>query len=155
MASEFKRSSLPVLAALLLGAGAAGLAGCGSMSGLETRARILSEPPCTDFFFPIYFARRSAELTKAAQGVIDNAGGHAKGCTIAKVEVIGLADYRRPSGDTLALSRERAHGVAAALTAAGFPAPVFQLSPLGEAGERLADAKTPRRRADVFVRFGR
>ena len=137
MASEFKRNRLPargLIAALLIAAGAASLAGCGSMSGLETRARILSEPPCTDFFFPIYFARRSAELTKAAQGVVANAGGHAKGCTIAKVEVIGLADYRRPSADGLALSRERARLLDEALKGAGLPSPSYQLSALGDAG---------------------
>ena len=130
------------------------LGACGPVSGLETQARILTQPSCSDFFFPIYFAGGSAAVNAAAKRVMASAGLRSKGCRVEEVKVVGL-----PGPDTadpqLALSRERAHGVAAALTAAGFPAPVFQLSPLGEAGERLADAKTPRRRADVFVRFGR
>jgi len=157
VAFEFKRSGLSaqgLLAALLIAIGSAGLSGCGSMSGLETRARILSEPPCTDFFFPIYFARRSAELTKAAQGVIANAGGHAKGCTIAQVQVIGLADYRRPANDALALSRDRARRLDDALRAAGLPDPTYQLSPLGDAAPAPRPTIGPEpRRADVFIRF--
>ena len=53
------------LPALLLASG--GLAGCGSVSGLETQARILSQPSCSDFFFPIYFGGRSTEVSGAAK----------------------------------------------------------------------------------------
>ncbi len=142
--------------ALVAFAAATVLAGCGSVSGLETRARILSEPPCTDFFFPIYFADRSSALSKPAVKVVDNAGRHASGCTVASVEVIGLADYKGSTGDNLVLSRERAQHVAEALQRAGLPAPVFHLTALGETGSAANGTAVPlRRRADVFIRFAR
>jgi len=141
-------------ALIVLGAGAGLLAGCGSMSGLETRARILSEPPCTDFFFPIYFADRSVALSKAAEGVIVNAGKHAQGCQISQVQVQGLADFSGTKQDNLDLSRQRARNVAAALAKAGLPPATFQLDALGDsrAPNEKPDAAV-RRRADVFIRF--
>jgi outer membrane protein OmpA-like peptidoglycan-associated protein len=131
---------------------AACLAGCAQVSGLETRARILSEPPCTDFFFPIYFAAGSAELSRPAQKVVANAGRHVADCTVAQVEVVGLADYKGPAVANLALSRRRAERVAGALTQAGRPARVFHLSARGEGAGGGAPL---RRRADVFIRFQR
>jgi outer membrane protein OmpA-like peptidoglycan-associated protein len=120
------------------------------MSGLETQARILSEPPCTDFFFPLYFGSRLADITTAAKRVIGNAGRHAQGCSGPKVEVVGLADPQ--GGEGSALSRERALHVAEALQAAGLPQPSFQPNPLGPNAPELS---VDRRRADVFVRFAR
>ena len=118
--------------------------------GSETGARILSEPPCTDFFFPIYFGSRSAEVTPAAQRVIRNAGRHAQGCSGPRVEVVGLADPQSEAGS--ALSRERALHMAQALQAAGLPQPSFQPNPLGPDAPVLT---VERRRADVFIRFAR
>jgi outer membrane protein OmpA-like peptidoglycan-associated protein len=126
------------------------LAGCGQVSGLETQARVLAEPPCTDFFFPIYFGSRSADITAAARRVIVNAGGHARGCPEARVEVVGLADPQGQAGS--ALSKERGGHVAEALQAAGLPAPGFQLSPLGP---NAPESAVEPRRADVFIRFQR
>jgi outer membrane protein OmpA-like peptidoglycan-associated protein len=123
------------------------LAGCGPVSGLETRARILSEPPCTDFFFPIYFGARSVQLTPAAARVIRNAGHHAEGCQGPRVEVVGLADPGQPAGS--AVSHQRAQRLAEALQAAGLPRATFQANPLGA----NAPAGPDRRRADVFIRF--
>jgi outer membrane protein OmpA-like peptidoglycan-associated protein len=147
------RLKLVATAALALSA-AALMAGCGSMSGLETRARILAEPPCTDFFFPIYFADRSADLSRAAQGVIANAGQHAQGCQIAEVRVLGLADVDGVAQDRLDLSRRRARQVAAALAKAGLPKPSFQLDAIGDARLPAGQKDAPlRRRADVFIKF--
>jgi outer membrane protein OmpA-like peptidoglycan-associated protein len=139
----------------VLAVAAAGLlVGCGSMSGLETRARILSEPPCTDFFFPIYFSDRSAALSKAADGVIANAGKHAQGCEIAEVRVLGLADFNGGAQDNLDLSRQRARNVAAALATAGLPKAKFQLDAIGDAPLPSGQKDAPlRRRADVFIKF--
>ncbi len=131
-----------------LAAAGAVLAGCGQVSGLETGARILSEPPCTDFFFPIYFGSRSADVTPAAQRVIRNAGRHAQGCSGPHVEVVGLADPQGEAGS--ALSRERAQHMAQALQAAGLPQPSFQSNPLGPDAPELS---VERRRADVYIRF--
>ncbi|MDB5458358.1 MAG: OmpA/MotB domain protein [Caulobacteraceae bacterium] len=135
---------------------AAALAGCAQVSGLGSRAQIATTPRCTDFFFAVYFADRSADLTKPAQAVIANAGSHAAGCPAASVEVVGLADYRGPAEPNLELSRARAERVAAALAKGGLPGPSFKLSAVGEAGALAGDAAKPlRRRADVYVRFAR
>jgi outer membrane protein OmpA-like peptidoglycan-associated protein len=127
------------------------LGGCGA----ATRLQIASAPRCTDFFFPIYFADRSAELTPAAAKVITNAGAHSAGCKPASVEVVGLADYKGPAESNFELSRQRAERVAAALAAAGLPEPSFKISAIGEAGAYKADGtpKPLRRRADVTIHF--
>jgi outer membrane protein OmpA-like peptidoglycan-associated protein len=149
-------SKLSKHAVFTLVAAAAALAGCSQMSGLETRARILAEPPCTDFFFPIYFADRSSDLSKSAQGVIDNAGKHAQGCTVTQVQVTGLADFQGTQADNLDLSRRRARNVAQALAKVGLPRPAFQLDALGDAGATAGGTPVPlRRRADVYIRFQR
>src|SRR5215469_9008170 len=100
------------------------LAGCGPVSGLETEARILAEPACTDFFFPIYFGSRSAEVTAAAERVIRSAGRHAQDCRGTKVEVEGLPDPQGAEGSDL--SRQRARHLADALRAASLPPAAFQ-----------------------------
>jgi hypothetical protein len=123
-----------------------GLAACGSVSGLETQARILASPPCTDFFFPVYFAGGSAELGAAAGRVIRNAGQQAQGCQGPKVEVVGLPD---PGAGGAGLPRERARRLAEALQGSGLPAPVFQADALGGAARPAPE----RRRVDVYIRF--
>jgi outer membrane protein OmpA-like peptidoglycan-associated protein len=130
-----------------LAAAGAVLAGCGPVSGLETEARILAEPPCTDFFFPIYFGSRSADVTPAAQRVVRSAGRHAQDCRGAKVDVVGLPDPGAAAGSDL--SRQRARRLAEAVQAAGLPAAAFQANPLGPD----APSTIERRRADVYVRF--
>jgi outer membrane protein OmpA-like peptidoglycan-associated protein len=125
------------------------LAGCGSVSGLETEARILAEPTCTDFFFPIYFGSRSAEITAAAGRVIRSAGRHAQDCQGTKVEVVGLPDPQGAAGSDL--SRQRGRHLSEALQAAGLPSAAFQPNPLGPG----APPPLERRRADVFIRFQR
>ena len=130
-----------------LAAAGAVLAGCGPVSGLETEARVLAEPACTDFFFPIYFGGRSAEVTPAAARVIRSAGRHAQDCRGIKVEVVGLPDPQGAAGSELA--RQRARHLADALLAAGLPAAGFQANPLGPD----APPTLERRRADVFIRF--
>jgi outer membrane protein OmpA-like peptidoglycan-associated protein len=133
-------------AAALAAAGVV-LAGCGPVSGLETEARILAEPTCTDFFFPIYFGGRSAEVTPAAARVIRSAGRHAQDCQGTKVEVVGLPDPQGAAGSEL--SRQRARRLAEALQAAALPAVTFQANPLGPD----APSTIERCRADVFIRF--
>jgi len=78
-----------------------------------------------------------------------------RGCRIVEVKVVGLPDPKAPAGPPLALAHDRAMRVVEILKTAGFPDPVFQLSPLGEAGANLPDAQLPRRRVDVYVRFAR
>jgi peptidoglycan-associated lipoprotein len=127
------------------------LSGCGA----ATRLQIASAPRCTDFFFPVYFADRSAELTPQAAKVIAKAGDHSAGCKPASVKVVGLADYKGPAEPNFELSRRRAEQMAAALVKAGLPEPTFQISAIGEAGAYKEDGtpKPLRRRADVTIRF--
>ena len=154
MALLTKRIARALPALLLAALAPLALGACASVSGLETRARILSQPPCTDFFFPLYFARGASGLTKQARAVVDNAGLHAReGCMIAQVQVIGLADWRGPPDDRLTLSRARARSVAQALDAAGLTGATFQVSPLGNAAVADPAPADRRRRADVFIRF--
>jgi hypothetical protein len=131
----------------------AGLAGCGTASGLETQARILAQPSCSDFFFPVFFKDKSSDVPAAARRVAGSAGLRSRGCRIDQVKVVGLPDYKVPGGPAPALARDRAMKVAEMLKADGFPDPIFQLSPLGAAGTNLAENNVPRRRADVYVRF--
>lgn len=90
------------------------LSGCAGTSAMVTRVRINSTPRCSDFVFPVYFAGRSAELTPAAVQVINKAGAHIAGCTVSRVEVLGLAGFRDPAPGALELPRLRAERVAAA-----------------------------------------
>ena len=143
------RQARGAAAALIL---AMALGGCG---GAATRLQIASAPRCADFFFPIYFAGNSAELTPAAAKVVANAGAHSAGCKVASVEVLGLADYKGPAQPNLELSRQRAERVAGALVKAGLPEPTFRISAIGEAGAYKDDStpKPLRRRDDVTIRF--
>ena len=135
---------------------AGALAGCAQMSGLGSRAQISTTPRCTDFLFSVYFADRSADLTRPAKAVVANAGRHAAGCPIASVEVVGLADYRGQADANLELSRQRAQHVAEALAGAGLPAPSFKLNAVGETGAIAPEGAKPlRRRADIYIRFVR
>jgi outer membrane protein OmpA-like peptidoglycan-associated protein len=140
-----------VLTAAMLG----GLTACAQVSGLETRTRISSEPPCTDFFFPIYFSTKSALVSVPARKVINNAGRHARDCTVTEVEVTGLADFRGAALANLDLSRQRSLAVERALEAAGLPPARFHVSALGEDGAVTPSGQPAplRRRADVFIRF--
>lgn len=145
------RAGAMVAAALVAGA----LAACSSVSGLETEARVLAQPACSDFFFPIYFKDREAGVPAAARRVIGASGQRSRGCRIVEVKVVGLPDPKAPAGAGLALAHDRSVQVVEALTGAGFPAPVFQLSALGDVAANAPEAALPRRRADVYVRFSR
>jgi outer membrane protein OmpA-like peptidoglycan-associated protein len=87
--------------------------------------------------------------------VVASAGQRSRGCRIQEVKVVGLPDHHASGDAKLALARERAAHVAETLKAAGFPEPVFQLNPLGDAAASQPAAALPRRRADVYVRFSR
>jgi peptidoglycan-associated lipoprotein len=130
------------------------LAGCVQMPGMGQRAQVASAPRCTDYFFSVYFAEKSAALTKQAQRVVTVAGKHVQGCTVAKVQVVGLADYHGPAEPNMELSRQRAQRVSEALVQAGLPEPAFRLRAVGEDGAIAPDgAKPMRRRTDVFITF--
>jgi outer membrane protein OmpA-like peptidoglycan-associated protein len=115
----------------------------------------LAPPPvaCADFSFPIYFETGSEALTGVARQEIGYAAERVKGCKLGPVAVIGLADADGPARRNLALSRRRAAVTAAALAAAGLPAPTFDIEAFGEQGAVTPDGKAPlRRRTDVVIR---
>jgi outer membrane protein OmpA-like peptidoglycan-associated protein len=136
---------------------AAALVGCGHVSALETRARVASEPGCTDFFFPLVFAKRAVTLSAAEQGVVLHAARHAQRCPVERVEMLGLADPNAAVGTPsaapeLELSRRRAAEAARVLVSAGLPAPRISLNAY-DAEVAPSSATAQRRRADVYVYF--
>lgn len=134
-------------------AGAVGLAGCG-VTGFMDRSAVVTEPsPCVAKRFEVYFADSEARLTEPARQAIGMAAAQLQGCDIRKVQVLGLADARGGATANLSLSERRARAVAEALTAAGWPAPVFEVEAVGDAGAVTdAGVREPmRRRTEVLV----
>ncbi len=133
-----------------------GLAGCSLTEGMfKHRSDLVAEPgPCVSRRFEVYFADGEARLTETARQVIGMTATQLQGCDIRRVQVLGLADAH---GGTPAvnqtLSERRALTVADALTAAGWPAPTFDVSAAGDAGATTGSgAREPmRRRTEVVV----
>ena len=132
---------------------AVGLSGCG-MSRFMDRSAVVSEPEvCTARRFEVYFADSEARLTESARQAIGMAATQLQGCEIRRVQVIGLADARGGASANQDLSERRARAVAEAFTAAGWPAPAFDLDAVGDAGAVTdSGAREPmRRRTEVLV----
>jgi outer membrane protein OmpA-like peptidoglycan-associated protein len=135
------------LAAVLLLAG-----GCTTIQ--TARARLVKpQPHCVDQTVQIYFEPESAELTREARMVIDQAAAGAAPCRVAGIDVVGLADAQGAPDANMELSRKRADAVAAALAANGLPPAAFKVGAAGQAGAVTADGKAAplRRRADVTL----
>lgn len=133
------------------------VAGCAEAPSRPKPIAAAPTPVCSDFNYPIYFEKGSDELTSQAKVVLASGMKEVRGCTVSKVEVLGLADADGPANRNLALSRRRAANVAKALEGFGLPAPVFDIEALGETG-----ATTPggsplplRRRAEVIIHVGK
>jgi outer membrane protein OmpA-like peptidoglycan-associated protein len=132
---------------------AVGLSGCGVTRFME-RSAVVTEPThCTTKRFEVYFADSEARLTEPARQAIGMAAAQLQGCDIRKVQVLGLADARGGATANLSLSERRAQAVAEALTAAGWPAPAFELEAAGDEGAVTdAGVREPmRRRTEVLV----
>ena len=135
-------------------AAAAGLSGC---AGAD-RAQLVRVPErCVDQTVQIYFEPWSAELTQEGRLVIDTAARNMRGCRVAAVDVLGLADAEGAPGPNLELSKKRAEAVSQALAAAGLPAAEFRVAAAGQAGAVTPQgAAAPlRRRVDVTLRVAR
>lgn len=140
---------------IILGAAtlAVSLSGCANM-GSPSRDELVSTPnPCAARRFDIYFAENADTLTDAARTAIGLTATQLQGCQIRSVQVLGLADATGAAAQNQSLSERRALAVAEALTAAGWPAPAFQLAAAGDAGAvTAAGAEEPlRRRTEVLV----
>ncbi|HVL41449.1 MAG TPA: OmpA family protein, partial [Brevundimonas sp.] len=137
---------------VLLGLTAVVAAGCAA-PGFRNRSDLVVEPSaCTEKRFEVYFADSEARLTEPARQAIGLTAAQLQGCEIRKVQVLGLADARGGAAANLSLSERRAVAVAEALTAAGWPAPVFDVEAAGDAGA-VADSgvrEPMRRRTEVL-----
>lgn len=138
------------IAALMV---AVGVSGCGVTRFMD-RSEVVAEPSaCTEKRFEVYFADSQARLTEPARQAIGMAAAQLQGCDIRKVQVLGLSDARGGATANLSLSERRAQAVAEALTAAGWPAPAFDVSAAGDEGAVTdSGAREPmRRRTEVLV----
>lgn len=129
------------------------VAGCGLTRGVDRHELVAEPTACAAQRFEVYFAEGEAQLTNAALQAIGLTATQLQGCDIRRVQVIGLAD---PSGGVdanLDLSERRALAVTEALTAAGWPAPAFEIGAAGESGATTpGGAVQPmRRRTEVLV----
>lgn len=140
---------------LMLGAAAMAVAvsGC-AMTGTPSRDELVATPnPCAAKRFDIYFAENADTLTDAARTAIGLTATQLQGCQIRSVQVLGLADATGAAAGNQSLSERRALAVAQALTAAGWPAPAFELAAAGDVGAvTTTGAEEPlRRRTEVLV----
>lgn len=119
---------------------------------VKTAARV--SPVCVDFSFPIYFETNSERLTAAAAQVVTDAAVRVKGCTLGKVDVVGLADADGSDRRNMVLSRQRATIVADALAKAGLPRPAFDIDAAGASGAITPEGQPEplRRRTEVVIR---
>lgn len=138
---------------VLLGLAAVTVSGC-AMTGFKNRSDLVAEPSaCTAKRFEVYFADSEARLTESARQAIGMTAAQLQGCEIRKVQVVGLSDARGGAEANQSLSERRAVAVAEALTAAGWPAPVFDVDAVGDAGA-VADSgvrEPMRRRTEVLI----
>ncbi|MGZ9114827.1 MAG: OmpA family protein [Brevundimonas sp.] len=129
------------------------LSGCAA-DGFRNRSDLVAEPSaCTAKRFEVYFADGEARLTEPARQAIGMTAAQLQGCEIRKVQVLGLADARGGAAANQSLSERRALAVAEALTAAGWPAPAFDVEASGEPAA-VADSSVQepmRRRTEVLI----
>jgi outer membrane protein OmpA-like peptidoglycan-associated protein len=137
---------------LIVAAAAVALAGCETVR--TARDKLVKAPArCEEQTVPIYFEPDQAEVTPESRRVITEAANLARGCRVARVSVLGLADAQGEPGANMELSKRRAQSVTAALVAAQLPAAEFRVSAAGQAGATTSDGRAAplRRRADVVL----
>ncbi|WP_396594967.1 OmpA family protein [Brevundimonas sp. R86498] len=141
-----------VITRLGLAAAFLGLSACsGAFPG---RGALVTVPDsCSPQRFDIYFAENAGTLTDAARTAIGLTASRLEICRIRSVQVLGLASSTGGSSDNLALSERRAAAVVSALAAAGWPAPVFDVTAAGDTGAMAAPGvqEPLRRRTEVLV----
>ncbi|WP_293677876.1 OmpA family protein [uncultured Phenylobacterium sp.] len=132
-----------------------GLAGCSS-TGMRARME-RPAPVCEDVTVPVYFDTNRAQLTREGRRVIAMAAADARGCTVDKVQVTGLADASGDPAANLELSRARAASVADALLRAKLPPAEFDLTAVGQAGAVNTEGQNRplRRRTDLVLKLSK
>ncbi len=139
---------------IMLGAAVVGLGLSGCAGGAPSRDDLVTTPSaCAAKRFDVYFAENADTLTDSARTAIALTATQLQGCEIRSVQVLGLSDSTGGADANQSLSERRAVAVAQALTAAGWPAPAFQIAAAGDAGATTsAGAEEPlRRRTEVVV----
>jgi outer membrane protein OmpA-like peptidoglycan-associated protein len=108
---------------------------------------------CSDISFPIYFEPDSAAVTSAAEQLIASAHDRASGCTVVRIDVLGLADAAGAPGANLTLSQRRAEAVGRALRRHGFAGASVNQGAAGAINAVTASGveRPLRRRADVTI----
>ncbi|MFN3858950.1 MAG: OmpA family protein [Caulobacter sp.] len=109
--------------------------------------------PCDDLTVEIYFEPRSAEISKDARAVLAGAAEVAEGCTIDRIDVLGLADAVGSPDANLKLSEKRAAAVTKTLNNLGLKGVRVQAA--GDAGAitPTGAADPLRRRAEVVLQL--
>lgn len=142
--------------AMMLGAIAVALSVGACSTGLRpvNRDALVTTPgPCAAKRFDVYFGENQDRLTQSALQAIGLTATQLQGCSIRSVKVLGLADASGGAAENMDLSQRRAVAVAEALTAAGWPAPAFDIAAGGDEGATVArGVEEPlRRRTEVVV----
>jgi outer membrane protein OmpA-like peptidoglycan-associated protein len=135
---------------LVIAAAAAALGGCTSM-GEAPWARAPNR--CTDFTTSIYFEDGSADLTPQARRLVNTMARHARGCTVNRIDVVGLASATGDSAINQALSQRRVATVTRALADRGYRSVEFAAAAAGDAGAqtRSGELRPLRRRVDITM----
>ena len=132
------------------------MAGILALSGCQTwRESLTRDSRCDLVSAEIYFEPDSADLGPEARGLIAATAQQAAGCTVDRVDVLGLADATGAPEPNLALSQARAATVAQALAEAGLPEAAFDTQAAGQLNAVRPDGvdRPMRRRVDIRLRL--
>lgn len=134
---------------MVLGVAALALAACKTTPKTEV-ARFT---PCDDVNVAIYFEPASAVIGKEGKAVLRGAATQAKGCTVNRVDVLGLADSVGTAEANMKLSEQRATAVTKTLN--GFGLRDVRVAAVGDSGALTpgGTAAPLRRRAEVILRL--
>lgn len=140
-------------AALVAVVAATGLSGCSPARFRDRDDLVAPSTACSTQRFDIYFTEAQARLTEPARDAIGLYAARLQDCDIRSVNVTGLASATGDSAANRDLSERRAVAVTDALSAAGWPLPVFSLESAGDSGASAGDgvAQPLRRRTEVVV----
>lgn len=148
------RISITRVTVLALLTAGLGLSACSTAQRFWRRDQLVApSTACAPQRFDIYFTEAQARLTEPAREAIGLYAARLQDCRITSVKVLGLASATGDSAANRDLSERRAVAVTDALSAAGWPMPVFSLESEGDAGAVTADgvAQPLRRRTEVVV----
>lgn len=104
----------------------------------ECKGEMAMAMPAIPEPFIVYFTHNSAELTSAANAIIERSAKAAMAAKVKRAVLIGHTDRSGSSAYNMALSQKRAEAVAKALTSYGLPMTEIQSSHAGETSPQVA-----------------